>query len=67
MVDDRRIQPCRWMGLTLFLPYPHWIAAEQDPWCCLRDQVPRPLDTTDQCHTCPRWEPKPDDRALVRL
>ena len=55
------------MGLTLFLPYPYWIAAEQDPWCCLRDPVPRPLESTDECRTCLRWEQKTNDHAVARV
>jgi hypothetical protein len=62
MTDIRRQEPCRWRGLTLFLPYPHWLGAEQDPWSCVRDVSPRPLETTEECLTCPRWEAKPDDR-----
>jgi hypothetical protein len=49
----------------LFLPYPYWLAAEQEPWSCLRDAVPRPLETTEECRTCLRRESKVDARPLV--
>lgn len=60
MDHNRRQEPCRWVGLTLFLSYPYWLDAEQDPWSCLRNTIPRPLETTEDCRNCVNWEPKTD-------
>ena len=49
---------CRWAGLTLFQPYPVWLASEETPWSCLRTIPARPLASTDACRTCPDWEPQ---------
>ena len=65
MTDSRKSEPCRWIGPTLFLPYPYWIAAEQEPWSCLRDAEPRPLATTEDCRGCRRWESNVDARLEV--
>jgi hypothetical protein len=42
----------------LFLPAPFWFEAENSPWACVRDAVPRILNGTDPCATCPHWEPQ---------
>lgn len=56
-MDERpSVESCRWARLTLRLPYPFWLDSEDKPWSCLRDAEPRPLDDTDICHDCPRWE-----------
>jgi hypothetical protein len=66
MNEPHRVHTCRSGALTLFLPYPDWIAAEAFPWSCVRTGTPRALETTDACHECPDWQsrsgppPKPD-------
>ena len=58
-MDDRSsVETCRWARLTVRLPYPLWLDAEDKPWSCMRDDAPRPLDDTDPCHECARWEPR---------
>lgn len=47
---------CRWAQPTIFLAHPIWLDACDKPWTCLHDDVPRPLDSTDVCATCSRWE-----------
>lgn len=54
----RSASTCRWATPTLFLPAPFWFEAEDSPWTCLRDPAPRPLNTTDPCAICLRWEPQ---------
>jgi hypothetical protein len=49
---------CRWARQTLFLPYPLWLNSEKTPWTCLRDREPRPLENTELCRDCFRWEPR---------
>jgi hypothetical protein len=58
MNDEQNVATCRWARQTLYLPYPMWLNAEDQPWTCLRDAEPRPLDDTDICRDCPRWEPR---------
>ena len=40
-------------------PPPVWMGAWDTPWACVRNAVPRVLDTTEVCAVCPRWEPQP--------
>jgi SAM-dependent methyltransferase len=47
---------CRWAMPTLFLPRPYWWDAEAKPWACVREAVPRILETTEVCADCPYWE-----------
>jgi hypothetical protein len=55
---NRSAGTCRWATPTLFLTAPFWFDAEECPWTCVHDPVPRVLSTTDPCATCPRWEPR---------
>lgn len=48
---------CRWAIQTLFLRSPLWLQAWDCPWSCLRDSEPRPLETTEECVSCARWQP----------
>jgi hypothetical protein len=57
---------CRWAVPTLFLGRFLWLSAEDYPWTCLRATTPRVLVTTDECATCPAWEPKPAEQATER-
>lgn len=50
---------CRWAMPTLFLPAPYWWDAEGCPWACVRERVPRILETTEVCADCPYWEAHP--------
>jgi hypothetical protein len=59
MENLRRVQSCRWGGLTLYLPYPLWLMAEGCQWCCLHDSPPQPLVSSEVCGTCQLWEPRP--------
>lgn len=58
MGESSSVENCRWSRLTIQLPYPVWLESEDKPWSCLRDKEPRPLEDTDICHGCPRWEPR---------
>jgi SAM-dependent methyltransferase len=51
----RHASNCRWAMPTLFLPAPYWWDAEACPWACVREGVPRILDSTDVCPDCPYW------------
>ena len=62
MPDARSIQRCRWAEPTLFLVNPLWTAAEEYPWSCRRDGVPRAVPDTTACAICPRWEERDRDR-----
>ncbi|HYT66148.1 MAG TPA: hypothetical protein VEL51_07020 [Vicinamibacterales bacterium] len=58
-------QRCQWAEPTLFLAHPFWIAAEEYPWSCRVDSVPRPIEDTTACRACDRWLPvKPRVRLL---
>lgn len=59
MPDAHTIQRCRWAEPTIFLANPQWTAAEDYPWSCRRDATPRPVEDTQACQTCPRWESRP--------
>lgn len=52
-------QNCKWAQPTLYLPLPYWLDAWDEPWTCVRDEKPRPLELTTECATCPRWEERP--------
>jgi len=68
MERPRNAANCRWAVPTLFLSAPAWLQAWDAPWTCVRDDEVRPLDSTEQCADCPRWEsgPKPEPGSLVR-
>jgi len=57
MSESHRAANCRWAVPTLFLAPPAWIDASDRPWTCVRDAVPREMETTDACGECVRWEP----------
>jgi hypothetical protein len=59
MTDKQHAANCRWATPTLFVAAPHWLDAEEYPWTCIRDTVPRALQTTERCTDCPRWEETP--------
>jgi SAM-dependent methyltransferase len=52
----RHASNCRWAMPTLFLPAPYWWDAEAYPWTCVREAVPRILETKEVCTDCPYWE-----------
>ena len=56
MNNQHRTTTCRWATLTLSLPYPAWLAAEDYPWSCVRTGAAVPLETTDVCASCEHWE-----------
>lgn len=56
MADPRNVQNCRWAEPTLFVPYPVWIASDDYPWSCRADGVPLPVEDTDMCSVCMRWQ-----------
>jgi hypothetical protein len=57
---------CRWAEPTLFMASPFWFAAEEYPWSCHRDAVPRPIADTAACRECERFAPlKPRIRLLA--
>jgi len=58
METPQNVETCRWARMTINVPYPHWLEAEDKEWTCLRDKEPRPLDDPGVCHGCPRWEPR---------
>jgi hypothetical protein len=47
----------------LFQPVPTWLDASDRPWTCVRDASAGPLETTEVCVDCPRWEPRDDRRS----
>lgn len=51
---------CHWLTPTRVLPPPYWHEASVRPWSCVREVLPRPLDTRElhECATCPRWQPR---------
>lgn len=57
MTDQTSVETCRFARLTVRMPYPLWLEAEDKPWTCLRDDPPRTLDDTSVCHGCARWMP----------
>jgi len=56
MSEVRHASACRWARLTLYLPYPAWLEAEDHPWTCLREAEPRPFEAAEHCETCPHWQ-----------
>lgn len=63
MAEPKAVETCRWARPTIRVPYPHWTEAEDKPWTCMRDEAPRPLEDTDVCRECPRWQPHRVDAA----
>ena len=59
MKNQHAVTTCQWATLTLSLPYPLWLAAEDAPWSCARTPDARPLESTDACATCPKWTAAP--------
>ena len=57
MTDPRYLQRCVWAEPTLFQAHPHWLAAENFPWTCRVDEVPRPILDTRRCLACDRRTP----------
>jgi hypothetical protein len=55
MAEPRKVQRCQWAEPTLFLANPFWTAADEYPWSCHADGVPRPVADTAACGTCSRW------------
>ncbi len=49
---------CHWLTPTRIMPHPYAIDADDKPWTCLRDGVPRALTDAElhTCANCPRWE-----------
>jgi hypothetical protein len=56
MSEAPSVVNCRWARETVRLPYPHWLNAEDTPWTCLRDPLPRPIEDPVICEECPRWQ-----------
>jgi hypothetical protein len=54
---------CHWLTPTRVMPHPYALDAENKPWTCLRDGVPRALtrDEVERCAGCPRWEARTID------
>lgn len=47
---------CRWAVPTVFQPYPLWLESEHAPWSCDCHRTAVPLETTETCLDCPRFE-----------
>jgi hypothetical protein len=49
---------CHWLTPTRIMPHPYSFEADEKPWTCLRDGVPRALTCgeLEQCANCARWE-----------
>ena len=58
---QRGASSCAWAVPTLNLSAPLWLDAWDRPWACLREGEPHPIETTEACATCPRWEPREKD------
>ena len=58
METKRSATSCRWAIPTLFQAEPIWLDAWARPWTCMRDSAPRTLLTTEECRSCPGWEPQ---------
>jgi hypothetical protein len=57
---------CKWSIPTLFAPWPVWLDAWTNEWTCTRDGTARPLEHSEHCRACPRWEEQSTgDRRLV--
>lgn len=54
-----RAANCRWGYSTLFLEAPLWWEAERCPWAWPRGMAPHLLETTEVCHSCVHWSPRP--------
>jgi len=65
MPVTRHVASCRWATPTLFTLRPFWLAAEDNPWTCVRSDQPRPIEDTVQCKSCGHWEPEPSPEALT--
>jgi hypothetical protein len=68
MGKHQHVHTCRWAVPTLFLPYPLWLSTEDTPWSCVRDGSAEPLETTETCVDCPRFErvasPQPENPGV---
>jgi hypothetical protein len=53
----RHAANCKWARPTLQEADPVWLLAEERPWTCVLDGVPRVLESTEACEDCPHWEP----------
>jgi hypothetical protein len=60
MKSNRSATTCRWAVPTLFQPAPIWMESWGRPWTCVRDAQAQPLDTTEVCADCPRWDARDD-------
>ncbi len=67
MEIKRTPQNCRWAEPTLNLPLPYWLEAWNMPWSCRRDVPPRLIESTFECHDCPRWESREADGTVCSL
>jgi hypothetical protein len=67
MRTQRSATTCRWAVPTLFQPVPTWLDAWDRPWTCVRDNPARPLETTEVCHECSRWEAREQKSAAGAL
>lgn len=57
MLTVKSASNCRWAVQTMWLDAPLWLDAWMYPWSCVRDSDARPLESTDECRSCPRWQP----------
>jgi hypothetical protein len=46
----------KWSTPTVFTPWPLWMDTWTTEWTCARDAELRPLEHSECCRTCPRWE-----------
>jgi hypothetical protein len=65
MRDKQSASNCRWATPTLFVSAHTWYLADEYPWTCLRDGIPKPLPDTGACETCARWEPDASPASTV--
>jgi hypothetical protein len=57
-------QNCRWAEPTLSLPLPFWLEAWNSPWSCQRTDPARPIELSEECATCRRWEIKEPSESV---
>jgi len=58
MSQKHTASTCKWAKQTISMPRPTWLDAWDRPWTCVRDEAPHPLESTDVCEDCPRWQPR---------